>query len=204
MIQARPISPEGVIAAVATLVSGHTDRVRVAVDGAPTARPDDLADGIAAALAPRSVVHVRADRFWRAASLRFENGRQDPEAWLDRWLDVGALRREVLDDFPATGRVLPELRDPHTDRSVRAAVVTLPPGGVVIVSGSVLLGRGLPFDVTVHLQLSPEALHRRTPAEESWLIPALARYAVEHDPAAHADLLVRVDDPRHPALVLGS
>jgi hypothetical protein len=108
----------------------------------------------------------------------------------------------VLSPFVLTGRVLPALRDPVTDRSVRLAVVEMPPGSVLVVSGSVLLGRGLPFDVTVHLRLSPAALVRRTPADEAWTLPALTRYSDERGPEMLADLVVRADDPRHPALVV--
>jgi hypothetical protein len=72
---------------------------------------------------------------------------------------------------------------------------------VVIVSGPLLLGRGLPFDVTIHLDLSTGALARRTPPELAWTLPAYARYAQEVDPTARADIVVRADDPRHPALL---
>jgi hypothetical protein len=65
----------------------------------------------------------------------------------------------------------------------------------------VLLGRGLPFDVAVHVRLSPAALARRTPAGEAWTLPALECYAAERHPEAAADLVVRADDPNHPALV---
>ncbi|HET7899862.1 MAG TPA: hypothetical protein VFL59_01660 [Candidatus Nanopelagicales bacterium] len=195
----RASSPEGVVEAVASLVS--PGRVRVLLDGADAADPGGLGDRLAAALAPRPAVHVRASSYWRPAGQRFEWGKQDEDAFLHDWLDDGALRREVLDGFPSTGRVLPALRDPVTDRSVRAAVVTLPDDGVVVVSGAVLLGRGLPVDVAVHLRLSPAALVRRTPEVEAWTLPALARYVAEHDPESLADLVVRVDDPRHPALV---
>ncbi|MGW2547729.1 uridine kinase, partial [Kitasatospora sp. NPDC001574] len=47
----------------------------------------------------------------------------------------------------------------------------------------------------------PAALARRTPPEERWTLPAFARYEAETVPAEAADLTVRVDDPRHPALV---
>ena len=201
MTEAVPSTPAGVVAAVVALVSDQPGRVRLAVDGATAADPHRLAAGIVEALAPRRAVHVRADRFWRPASLRLEYGREDEDSWLDGWLDEDALRREVLHDFPRTGRVLPELRDPVTDRSLRAAVVELPEDGVVVVSGSVLLGRWLPFDVAVHLRLSPAALARRTPDDESWTLPALERYAAERGPEVLADLVVRCDDPRHPALV---
>jgi hypothetical protein len=53
----------------------------------------------------------------------------------------------------------------------------------------------------VHLALSGAALRRRTPADLSWTLPAFARYDAEVAPAAIADVVVRIDDPHHPALV---
>jgi hypothetical protein len=194
-------TPDGVASAIAELVAAQAGRVRVAIDGASAADPHDLARRVVEALAPRRALHVRADRFWRPASLRLEFGREDEDSFLDGWLDEDALRREVLDPFVESGRALPELRDPVTDRSLRSHVVQLPDDGVVVVSGSVLLGRWLPFDVTVHVRLSPAALARRTPPDEAWTLPALERYAQERDPEGAADLVVRADDPRHPALV---
>jgi hypothetical protein len=201
MPQIRPATPEAVVAAVVALLSDRPGRVRLAVDGAPAADPRAWASRICTALAPRPVLHVVADRFWRPASLRLEHGRSDPDAWLDGYLDTQALRREVLDPFAARGRALPALRDPVTDRSMRLPPVTLPPNGILVVSGSVLLGRGLPFDVAIHLRLSPAALSRRTSPGEAWTLAALARYEAERHPESHADLVVRADDPRHPALV---
>ncbi len=196
----RASTPEGVVAAIMGLLG--PGRARVLIDGADAADPAALGERLVESLAPRPAVHVRASSFWRPAGQRFEYGKEDEDAWLHDWLDEGALRREVLDRFPATGRVLPALRDPVTDRSVRAAVVELPADGVVVVSGAVLLGRGLPAEVSVHLRLTPAALVRRTPDDQAWTLPALGRYVAERDPESLADLVVRVDDPRHPALVL--
>jgi hypothetical protein len=200
--QVRATTPEGVVDAVVALVARHDGRVRVLVDGADAAEPHGLGGRLAEALAPRRAVHVRADAFWLPAGQRFEWGKQDADSYLDGWLDLGALHREVLDDFPTTGRVLPALRDPATDRSARAEVVTLPDDGVVVLSGSVLLGRGLPVEVGVHLRLSPAALARRTSDADAWMLPALGRYVAERRPLDEADLVVRCDDPRHPAIVV--
>ena len=101
-----------------------------------------------------------------------------------------------------TGRYLPSLRDPSSDRATRAAYAPAPPGAVLLLDGSLLLGRGLAFDVTVHLSLSPAALARRTVAVQAWTLPAYARYAAEVDPERVADAVVRVDDPLRPALVV--
>jgi hypothetical protein len=65
-----------------------------------------------------------------------------------------------------------------------------------------LLGGPLAFDFAVHLELTSAALARRTPPAEQWTLPAIERYLHEVDPAAFADVVVRLDDPRRPALVL--
>jgi hypothetical protein len=176
---------------------------RVAIDGAPAAGTAGLADAVAAALPAlgRRALRVRAADFWRPASLRLEYGHEDTDAYYQLWLDTGALRREVLDPLGpgGTGQALPSLRDPVTDRSTRAGYVTLPPGGVLLLDGPLLLGQGLPLDLTVHLSLSRAALERRTEPGERWTLPAYDRYAREALPEETADVLVRADDPRHPA-----
>ena len=119
---------------------------------------------------------------------------------------TGRLRREVLDPLGAGGamRLLPVLWDAERDRSARAARVPAAPGTVVVVDGPYLLRWELAdaFDLVVHLDVSPAALARRCPADDlvrvagSW-----ARYLDETDPAERASYVVRLEDPRHPALV---
>ncbi|MEV4201551.1 uridine kinase [Micromonospora globbae] len=206
----RPISPERLVAELTDHLAERaagtgTGRLRVGVDGPDAAAPDELAAALVDPLRARGrpVLHVRAGDFLRPASVRLERGRTNPDAYYEGWVDESGLRREVLD--PAgpggSGRMLPSLWDADADRASRAAYVRLPPGGVVLVSGALLLGGGLPFDVTVHLALSPAALRRRTAPERRWTLPAFDRYAAEVAPDSFADVVVRVDDPRHPALV---
>ncbi|MFF4879966.1 uridine kinase [Micromonospora sp. NPDC000668] len=205
----RPISPDLLVTELtgrlADAATAGPARLRVAVDGAPAAGPDELAAALVDPLRARGhpVLHVRAADFLRPASLRFEFGRSNPDAYYEGWVDEAGLRREVLD--PAgpggTGRLLPSLWDATSDRASRARYVDLPPGGVVLVSGALLLGGGLPFDVTVHLALSGAALRRRTEPAQDWTLPAFDRYAEEVVPASFADVVVRADDPRRPALV---
>ena len=201
MADIEPSTPAGVVAAIVTLICASGERVRVAIDGAPASAPERLGAEVVDALAPRRGVLVRADHFWRQASLRFEDGRHDADAWLDHWLDEAALRREVLDPGVERGCVLPALRDPVTDRSLRPSRVNMPQDGVIIVAGSALLGRGLPFDLAVHVHLSAATLERRTTKEQAWTLPALARYERERNPTTLADLVVRADDPLRPALL---
>ncbi|MEU8262280.1 uridine kinase [Micromonospora sp. NPDC048999] len=206
-MRVRPITPERLIAELTDRLASVAvpGRLRVAVDGPPVADPDALAAALVDPLRAvgRPVLHVRAADFLRPASVRLEHGRTNPDAYYAGWLDEAGLRREVLDPAASdgSGRLLPSLWDAAADRASRAAYVELPPGGVVLVSGALLLGGGLSFDVTVHLELSPAALDRRTDPGLRWTLPAFARYVDEVAPASFADVVVRADDPRHPALV---
>jgi hypothetical protein len=179
--------------------------IRVAIDGAPATEPARLADPLAEALRLRGrpVLRVSAADFRRPASLRFERGKENPDARYTDWLDAGGLTREVLDPLGpgGSGRVLPTLWDTSTDRASRADYVTLPAGGVLILDGELLLGRGLALEHTVHLWMSAPALARRTKPDDSWSLPAFARYDAEVRPLHTADTGVRVDDPAHPALL---
>ena len=197
----RPISPAALADAVADAVAARPGRVRVIFDGAEPADPGALADAVAERLRVlgRSPLRVSAADFLRPASLRFERGRTDPDARYDDWLDTGALRREVLE---AGSRVLPALWDAETDRSVRAAYVTVPDDGVVLLDGALLLGRGLPAELTVHLAMSAATLARR--GVPAWELPAFARHEREVDPLRTADIGVRFDDPKRPAVLARS
>ncbi|QAY69646.1 uridine kinase [Xylanimonas protaetiae] len=178
--------------------------VRVLVDGHPATRPEALADALVEPLraAGRPVARIHTDDFLRPASLRLEHGRRDADALLDGWVDAGALNREVLTAVVESGRYLPSLRDPVTDRSTRAAYVEAAPGQVVVVSGSLALGLWLDVDLTVHLALTRPAETRGTPLADAWQLAAYDRYRQEVAPERAADVVVRYDDPRHPALVL--
>ncbi|MEU8401391.1 uridine kinase [Nonomuraea sp. NPDC048892] len=207
-MRARPISREALVEELAELISGRPPGswVRVAVDGAPSARPESLADELVAPLRLRGrpVLRVSAGDFLRPASLRLEYGRTDPDAFYDDWLDAGALRREVLEPLNpgGSGRVLPALWDSAIDRAYRVPYEELAPGGVVLVDGTLLLGRGLAFEVSVHLWLSPGALERGTPEDERWRLPAYRRYEREVRPQEAADVVVRADHPRRPAVLV--
>jgi len=184
------------------LVTIAPERVlRVAIDGAPALAPESLADELGTALTARGrpVGQVRAESYWKDASIRLEYGHQDVDSYLN-WLDAAALQREVLDPSAISGSYLPSLRDPHTNRATRAEPVRLAPGGFVLVSGSLLLAYGLAFDLTVHLAASGSALARRTPSEHAWTLPAYAHYERDTCPQDTADVVVRLEDSRRPAV----
>jgi hypothetical protein len=203
-VHVAAVSREGLAQEVVELVATRPGRVRLAVDGAPPTRPDALGaqvvDGLRAR--GRSALLVAAADFLRPASVRLEYGRQDPDEFLDGWLDERGLRREVLDPAAddGTGRVLPRLWDAAADRAYRDPYTALPADGVLVLAGALLLGRGLPLDCAVHLRMSPAALARTLPAPDHWTLPAYARYADERDPAGLADLLVLADHPDRPAV----
>lgn len=209
----RPLTPEALVDTLADLLIAAADArtglgggaVRVAVDGAAPAPTAELADALVAPMraAGHAALRVRAATFLRAASLRLERGRTDPDALLEDALDTAALCREVLDPLAPGGAMtyLPSLRDPSTDLPTREPRCDAGDGAVLLVDGELLLGRGLPFDLTVHVQLSAPALARRLPDGRRWALPAYERYDREHRPAEVADVLVRWDDPRRPALV---
>ena len=141
-------------------------------------------------------MRVSAGDFLRPAGERFEHGREDAADFRARWLDTGALRREVLE---AHGTYLPALWDAARDRSARAAVRPLPERAVLVVDGRFLLDAALPAELVVHVALSPAALRRRGVPE--WQLEAFAAYDREVRPGEVCDVLVRAEDPKRPALL---
>ncbi len=202
------MSPSVLVDRLADLVARAAGgrRWRVLVDGAGVTRPGALADSLVEPLRARGrpVVRVSAGDFLRPASVRLEYGRHDPDSLLDDWLDAEALTREVLGPFgpDGTGLYLPALWDARLDRSARAGRVPAADGAVLLLDGTFLLGRGLTADTTVHLAVRPETLARLTPEQDAWQLPAYERYVRQSSPEAAAEVVVRVDDPRHPALVM--
>ena len=204
----RPVAPERLADILADLIAraagNASGTLRVILDGPPAAEPGRLADALVDPLRVRGHPALRVDSRWfsRPASLRLERGRTSPDAYAEDRLDLAALRRELLDPLGPGGsaRYLPTLWDPDTDRATRAGYRTAPPRAVLLLDGDLLLGRGLPADLTVHLRLSSAALARRTPADRHWTLPAYGRYADEVDPDRTADVVIRLDDPKHPAM----
>lgn len=205
-MRVRAITPEKLADELAdTIAEVRAPRPRVAVDGAVDTA--EFADGLVEPLRVRGreVVRVSTWRYVRAASLRLEHGRDDPDSFYESWFDFGGLRREALDPLASggSGLVLPALWDVTTDRSPRLDRVRLPEHGVLLVDGPLLLGAGLPFELTVHLWLPGRSLQRHLAESEHWTLPAFDRYSAEVAPERLADHVVRVDRPGHPAVVDG-
>ncbi|HEY0189099.1 MAG TPA: uridine kinase [Cellulomonas sp.] len=207
-MQVQPLTPSALVDRLVDrlLADAGPDRVRVLLDGAPVTHPGRTADALVAPLRARgrAVLRVSAADFLRPAGVRFEFGRQDPDALLDTALDSGALVREVLAPLgrDGDGSYLPALRDAEHDRSARARRLPAPAGAVLLLDGGLLLGRGLPVEVAVHLAVRPDTLARLTPADQAWRLAAEQRYRAEARPEESADVVVRVDDPRRPAWVV--
>jgi hypothetical protein len=207
-LRVRPLSPDALIFDLARRVAALPAAgvaARVLVDGAPPAHPGRWADALVdpLRLLGRPVLRASAADFLRPASLRLEHGRQDPQSFLDSWLDLGALRRELLDPLGdgGSGRVLLRWWDADSDRSARAEYVTAPAGAVLVLDGGLMLGRGLPAELTVHLRLSDGALVRGIPADQDWTLPAYRSYQQRVRPEQAADVVLMVDHPRRPAIV---
>ena len=203
-MQITPVTPARLVDEVVELVATRPGRVRLALDGPPPTRPSVLAGQVAEELRTRGrmAVVVSAGDFLRPASVRLEFGREDPDEFLDGWLDTGGLRREVLDPAgpSGSGRVLPRLWDAAADRAYRDRYVDLADDGVILLAGALLLGRDLPLDLAVHLRMSGAALSRTLPEDERWTLPAYARYVDERSPESDADLVVLSDHPDRPAV----
>lgn len=211
-MRVEPVTPQVLVDRLVDRVldglrsAGPDRRWRVLLDGAPPTRPGALAESLVEPLraAGHAALRVSAGDFLRPGGVRFEHGRRDPDALLDDALDTPALIREVLTPLGPGGQgaYLPALWDAARDRSARAVRSPTPPGAVLLLDGGLLLGRGLPVDLTVHLAVRPETLTRLTPAEHAWRLAAEDRYRAEADPERAADVVVRVDDPRRPGWVL--
>lgn len=201
------MSPEKIIEEVLDAIDDLRPKhpVRVAIDGSPAAGTAAIVDSLLERLpaAGRPAHHIDTRYFLRPASLRLERGREDPDAYYEDRLDADGLRREVLHPAGPGGdaRILPTLRDPESDRSTRAGYEQLPATAVLLIEGEFLLAHELPFDLTVHMRLSPGALLRRTEPERHWSLPAFERYEAQVSPVQAADIVVFADDPRHPALL---
>ncbi|HET6817430.1 MAG TPA: hypothetical protein VFH66_09440 [Mycobacteriales bacterium] len=199
------MSPSAIVERIAEAIAAVPGPVRAAIDGPPWSGLD-LASHLPEALLARGRTAYVADvrDFLRPASVRLERGRDDPDGYYEDWIDIGALRREVLEPLDPGGsrRILPTLWDVTRDRATRAAYVDVPADGVVIVVGWFLLGAWLPFELTVHVSLSAGARRRRVPpGDAARALPAWQRYDAEVEPASVADLVVRADDPARPALI---
>ena len=207
MSRFRPVSPQLLADELAVVFAARHPQahpLRVGLDAPACVNLNPLLglldDRLRAAGRPVAIVSSRL--FYRDASLRWEYGKADVDSFYDGWLDTGALQREVLRPLATDGSYLPSLRDPDSNRSTRATPVRLPSNGVALLVGELLLGHGLDLDLTVHFSVSRQARRRQTPDELQWTLPAHDRYELEVDPAGLADLVVRYDDPSHPALLV--
>ncbi|WP_433710026.1 hypothetical protein ACQP2U_26940 [Nocardia sp. CA-084685] len=195
-----PITQDGLVELIVVRVRELGERALVAIDGADAAEPDTMAHGIATALRDtgRTAEVVALHDYIRPASLRMEFGRTDEMSYRTAWFDYAALDREVIQALRRDARWLPALWNEARDRSARSPIRTAVTDTVLFVAGPMLLGRGLAFDLTVHLDMSEPALRRRTPADDLWTIPALLHH--DRDNSSAPTFFIRWDHPDRPAL----
>ncbi len=200
-----PLSP---LLLVETLSRWITDlpgeHPSVGIDGAAEIGATEVADAVAEHVRGlgRPVLRTSTSWWWRPASLRLELGRTDVDMLLYGWVDGAALRRELFEPLASarSGTVVRRLRDPATDRSVRATPEPIDDRAVVLIDGPFLRAAELPLDHVVHLQVSPGAIGRAMPPDRAWWLPAFDRYRREFDPADAADVVVSYDHPGSPAV----
>lgn len=200
-----PIGPAALALALARWIDGRSEmRQRIGLDGLAECGSDTLAEEIAAELSiiGRPTVRVSTAWWWRPAALRLEHGREDVESLLSGWVDVGALRREVLNPLGpvGTGGHLTRLRDPGTDRSIRQSRAGAADSTVLLASGPFLLTHELPWEGVIHLQVSPATVARALPPERRWWVGGYLRYLNEFQPSVTADVVVSYDHPATPAV----
>lgn len=96
-------------------------------------------------------------------------------------------------------QIAASLWDEESDRAIREPRRPVPPATVAVVDGPFLLRRETAdaFDLPVHLQTSPAAVTRRDPG----VLASWQHYLAQAEPDTRAQLVVRHDDPRHPANV---
>ncbi|MEC3918269.1 hypothetical protein [Nocardia sp. CDC160] len=194
------ISPEGLLDLIAERAMAMPGYTVIAVDGADAADPVSVAKGVAERLRaqgrPAEVVSLHD--FVRPASVRLEYDRDSEFTYRTGWFDYAAVNREVVKPLRDSGRYLPALWNERADRSARARIREAVDGTVLLIAGPMLLGRGLDFDLTVALRMSPAALRRHTSPDQMFTVEGL----LEHGQADDADLVIAWDHPDRPAVRL--
>lgn len=198
----EPLTPRQLATRLAAWIDGFSNgRVAVGFDGDEAVGTPELADQVSAALLARDRPGIRISTrwWWRAASLRLEYGKHDVESRLTNWVDVGALRREVIEPLsPAgAGRYLTRLRDPIRDRAIRDSSRDAPPNAVLLLDGAMLATHELALDLTVRVGVSAGRLARALPDDRQWEVAAFAEYHRRWPPPR---VVLSYDHPAAPAV----
>ena len=200
-----PLAPETLAVRIARWIDRRSPaRLRIGVDGPPEVGTTELTDRIAAELNSLNRPTIRVSgHFWlRAASLRLEYGRQDPQSRLTGWVDAQSLAREVFDPLGShgDGRHLTRLRDPATDRAIREGYAQAPANSVLLFDSSMVLTLGFDWDAVIRVGVSTGALQRALPERSQWELGVYAEYRDEWQSEHPADLVVSYDHPSSPAI----
>ncbi|MGW5522302.1 hypothetical protein [Gordonia sp. NPDC003950] len=201
MTHYTPIDPDGLVEMCAQTCLDLDGASIVGVDGASPARPESIAEAIAATLRARgrAAAVIRVIDYLRPASLRLEWGAHDVESFRTSWYDYPALRREVLDGLRHHRRWLPRLWDGHSDRSFRDQRQHATDDQILLVAGPMVLREDLDLDLGIALRMSPPTLRRRLPPDEHWTIAALME---QQELGPPPDIEVRYDHPERPAIAI--
>jgi uridine kinase len=205
---------------IATRQQAHP--VRVAVDGVDAAGKTTLADELAALLAGRGKVVIRAslDGFGRPRADRYRRGELSAEGyWLDAF-DYPALRANLLDPLGPGGtrRYRTAVFDVRTDQPRAAPFLLAPPDAVLVFDGVFLLRPQLnhAWDLRVFLEVGFQETLRRAVARDRGLfgsaqatreryrrryIPGQRRYLATVQPQRIADIVIDNHDPATPRLI---
>ncbi|AYF76669.1 hypothetical protein D7D52_25840 [Nocardia yunnanensis] len=197
------VSPDALLDLLAERAMGLRGYAVVAVDGADAADPGAVAHGTAERLRTRGrpAEVVSLHDFVRPASVRLEYDRDSEFTYRTGWFDYAAVNREVLKPLRDTGRFLPALWNAQADRSARARIQQAAPDTILFLTGPMLLGRGLDFDLTVALRMSDGALRRRTPPDEMFTVDGLLEH--QRRQSIDPDVVVAWDHPDRPAIRRG-
>jgi uridine kinase len=194
--------------------------LRVAVDGPPAAGKTTLADELAALLRARGreVIRATTESFHLPRAQRYRRGEFSPEANYHDSFDYDTLRRVLLDPLGPGGdrRYQHAVYDIDTDTALSPLVTTAAADAVLLLDGVFLLRPELVdrWDLSIFVSAPFEQIVDRARIRDLELlgstaeverrfrtryIPAQQLYFAAARPADHADIIVRNDEPRHPA-----
>ena len=190
-----PRSPE--------LVAARPGRVRLAVDGPPPTNPRALADAVAVELRARGRATIVVDAGGLPASRRrygWSSGARTRTCSSTAGSTSAACAARCSNPRRRADRAgcCPGCGTPTRTGPTATPTSRCPRTAWSCSPAALLLGRGLPLDVAVHLRMTDDGPGPSAAGRQRWTLPAYARYAAENTPEENADLLVLADHPDRP------